>query len=77
MALEEFLRVMAGHENGETTEETTDETTTVTVTNVVDCALISSNCCGRPPPFSQQHGTSHSAGIGISRGCRLSITLTE
>ncbi|XP_022982659.1 nudix hydrolase 13, mitochondrial-like [Cucurbita maxima] len=84
MALEVFLRVLAGDENGETRQETAStaaaaETSPVTVSNVVDCALISSNCCGRPPPFSQQHGSrSHSAGIeGISRGCRLGITLTE
>lgn len=78
VALEAFLRVMAGGENGETSQET-GETTAVTVSNVVDCALISSNCCGRPPPFGQQHGSrSHSTGIGsISRDCRLGITLTE
>lgn len=75
VALEVFLRVMAGDDNGETTEETA-ETSPVTVSNVVDCPLISSNCCGRPP-FGQQHGTGHSAGIGISRGCRVGITLTE
>ena len=81
MALEVFLRVLAGDENGETRQETAAEaeTSPVTVPNVVDCALISSNCCGRPSPFSQQHSSrSHPAGIGgISRGCRLGITLTE
>ncbi|KAL4026100.1 hypothetical protein IC575_014524 [Cucumis melo] len=79
VALEAFLQVMGGDENGEATQEMTAETSAVTVTNVVDCGLISSNCCGRPPPFGQQHGgRGHSTGIGgISRDCRLGITLTE
>ncbi|XP_022989718.1 nudix hydrolase 13, mitochondrial [Cucurbita maxima] len=77
VALGVFLRVMVGGENIATTTEETSETTPVTVPNVVDCALISSNCCGRPA-FGQAQGTSHSAaGIGISRGCRLGITITE
>ncbi|XP_022148253.1 nudix hydrolase 13, mitochondrial isoform X2 [Momordica charantia] len=76
VALEAFLRVMAGDENGEAKSETAETSTPVTVPNVVDCTLISSNSCGMPP-FGQQHGTGHSAGIGISRGCRLGITLSE